>query len=420
MTRKKILIIIISLFIVGVAFLAYNFFFKTAEVANETGNLPNNPFGNFFPTENVPSNSETPAEQLPNSTLPNIPKLRQISALPVSGSTIFQRTASSTSATSTETVYRYVERATGHIYEMLTTEQSPRRISNTTIPKIYKAHFLNNKDKIVFQFLDRFENIDTYVAEIKQLPANEISEEKTTLDGVFMRKNILHLLTSPDGKNLFSLVGNSTSNSPYKLIGNLSLSSNPNTEKQIFSSYAAEWIPEWVSSEVIMFNNNASYNAFGYLYSFNTRTRAFEKVLGPINGLVSRVSPDTKKVLYSLTNNGRTELRLTDLTSKKTFVLPNATIAEKCVWGRDSKIVYCAIPNNFFGSNYPDIWYFGEVSFNDSLIKIDVAEQTTETLLNSSDFSTLFDMTDLKLSPKEDYVLFTNKKDLSLWSLEIK
>ena len=134
----------------------------------------------------------------------------------------------------------------------------------------------------------------------------------------------------------------------------------------------------------------------------------------------THISPDTKKVLYSLNISGRPELRLFDTVKNTSYVIPNATIAEKCIWSKDSTTAYCAIPNNLYGSTYPDIWYMGESSFNDSLISINVADQTMKTLLNSSDYSTLFDMVDLKLSPREDYVLFTNKKDLKLWSLEVK
>ena len=420
MSKKRILTIIIILFLVGVVFIAYSFFFKSTNNQEVTSNTPNNPFGNFFPTENVNTNTQNESDEVSSPTEQAITKLRQISNVPIAGASVYERGASSTVATSTETVYRYVERATGHVYEMTTTEREARRISNTTIPKIYKAQFLNNKNQIAFQFLDKGENIDTYVAEIKENKAETASEEKTILDGVFMKKNILHLLISPDGRNLFNLVKSSDQNSAYKLLGSLSLSSNPNTEKLIFSSYMTEWIPEWISNDVIAFNNNASYDSAGYLYFFNIKTRAFDKILGPNNGLVSKASPDTKKVLYSFNNNGQTELRYFDSVKNTSFIVPNATIAEKCIWGKDSTTAYCAIPNNLYGSTYPDIWYMGESSFNDSLISINVADQTIETLLNSSDYSTLFDMVDLKLSPREDYILFTNKKDLKLWSLEIK
>lgn len=242
MSKKKLLAIVILLFILGAGFLAYQFYFKQNTDQNTTTNLPNNPFGNFFPTENTnssPRNSNNedfePSEQA-------ISKLRVIADVPVAGASIFERSSSSTNpnATSTETVYRYVERATGHVYEMLTTETNARRISNTTIPKIYRAQFLNNKNQIAFQFLDRVENIDTYIAEIKENKTETASEEKNVLDGVFMKKNIQHLLISPDGRNIFNVVRNSDEKSTNKILGSLSLASNPNTEKLIFSSYISE------------------------------------------------------------------------------------------------------------------------------------------------------------------------------------
>ena len=419
MSKKNILSIIVVLFLIIVSSIFYYFFMNKEQTdLAETELVNNNPFGDFFPVENVGAADNQNSGEVPTNPFEEgEPKLKMISDVPISGSVVFERKVGTSTI---ETVSRYVERATGHIYEMVQGEKSAKRISNTTIPKIYSAFFAGNNNFVIYRYLDAGENIDTYVAEIKENKTDTSSEEKTSLEGLFMKKNILDIVVSPDGKSLFNFIKNAEPKSSYKSLGSLSLVSNPNTEKLIFNSYTSEWTPEWINADIISFNNKASYISGGYLYLFNIKTKSFNKVLGPLNGLVSKVSPNATKVIYSLQNGGSPELRFSNVSKDDAFEIPNPTIADKCVWATDNKNVYCAIPNNIYETNLPDSWYTGEKSFNDSLVRIDTDAQETTTILNGSDYPTSFDMINIQVSPKQDVVYFTNKKDLKFWSLEIK
>ena len=86
---------------------------------------------------------------------PNIPYpiLRHITTVPTAGEIMLDRqimaTTSTTTATGiiiksqkmTKTFIRYIERATGQIYDTLTDALDITRISNTTFPKVYNAYF---------------------------------------------------------------------------------------------------------------------------------------------------------------------------------------------------------------------------------------------------------------------------------------
>jgi hypothetical protein len=100
---------------------------------------------------------------------------------------------------------------------------------------------------------------------------------------------------------------------------------------------------------------------------------------------------------------------------------PFKTIPDKCVWSSTTPYVYCATPKTIPSAQYPDAWYQGKVSFNDTLWRMNTATGATEFLIDPSITTEMeFDATHLILDPTETYVLFTNKKDAQLWGLRIQ
>ena len=129
-----------------------------------------------------------------------------------------------------------------------------------------------------------------------------------------------------------------------------------------------------------------------------------------INDNFSKSFNSLKNVLY-------------DITKKKYFALNLATIVgDKCVWSqKNTTDLYCAIPKNLIRGNFPDVWYQGKYAFNDNIIKIDTETFATKNLLEANtETKNDLDITNLQLSPNEDYLMFMNKSDLILWSLDIK
>lgn len=425
MSRKILLFIIGLFFLIGLGFLIYQYM-RPVETTNvPTSNEVQNPFGNFFPTENVPTtpstNNSTSTTTMSTITFAApINNLRKIADVPIAGGVVFERTATSTTGASSSTVFRYVERATGHIYETTSTSTDSQRISNTTIPTIYEAYFLDSKNTVVFRYLDRDNRIDTYIATIKATTTSA-GEKITSLEGVFMQKDISNFAVSPNSKNVLAISPNSNISSASKLLGQIAAFNNPNKQTTIFNSPLSIWMGEWFSNDLISFVNKASYSAHGVLYSVNARTGAQQKILGPIYGLSAKMSPNARKVLYSKHDgNGIVTniYNISDNIYKRTNV---STLAEKCVWSKDNIHIYCAVPNSSLIGKFPDVWYMGLTSFNDSLVKINTELETTQTIMSvGSKTDESLDMINLQLSPKEDFLVFTNKRDLSFWSLDIK
>lgn len=423
MSRKILLFIIGLFFLIGLGFLIYQYLQPTQTATSLPPSEIQNPFGNFFPTQNTPVNNvgQTPVTDAPetiNFSEP-IKKLRKISANPVAGSTVFDSTASATSTAST--LFRYVERATGHIYEMTATSTIPNRISNTTIPSIYEAFFLDSKNQVAFRYLEKNNSIETYIATVRATSTPDTAENKTYLEGSFMLKDITSFSVSPNGKNILTTLQNTTATNNVKFLAQIGATNNITKQTSIFTSPVDIWIGDWFANDIISMITKPSYTAQGVLYFVNVRTGVQEKKLGPIYGLMAKASPNGRKIIYSRYTGTGIATNIVNTADNISKRVPVTTLADKCVWSKDNIHVYCAVPANGLTGQYPDVWYMGLVSLNDSLIKINTELETTSTIMTfGSETPEPLDMVNLQLSPKEDFLVFTNKRDLSLWSLDIK
>ena len=97
------------------------------------------------------------------------------------------------------------------------------------------------------------------------------------------------------------------------------------------------------------------------------------------------------------------------------------TLAEKCAWGNFyTDIVYCAVPSTPVAGTYPDDWYRGTLATDDRIWQINAETgdvHLVSSIVNQS--GRTIDGYDLGLDNKDNYLFFMNKKDLSLWSLDL-
>ena len=208
MTKKTALTILILFIVAAILFVGlFLFFQKQTQQENPVFNAARNFFGGFFPTDNNggDSNSNNNGGDSNSNQDPNlvIPKLRQISTFPVAGGVMFERTSTTSSLLIqegtgaeqnqkiTEVVYRFVERATGHIYETTSRDLSQKRITNTTIPKIYKAFFSKDGESLALNYLNS-DAIETFLGKInypKISTSTEVAlgqEDFATITGTFL------------------------------------------------------------------------------------------------------------------------------------------------------------------------------------------------------------------------------------------
>jgi len=399
-----IILIIIALF----GGLYWYLFSDKTTTSNPPGTVAGNdlfPFGQGGTTN---PNETTTTEgaggnviDLTGGTTDSIPRLRHISLTPTAGAVVFD-------AGNTVTI-RYVERATGHIYE--TTSETPEKtkISAVTIPKIYEALWTNDGSKLLMRYLkDDNQTIRTFYAKIATTTRPE-----QALEGLFLADGIKNV--SVFGNKIFYT--NEASNGAEGITAAIDGSG----KKTIFSSSFSDWSSVWNSTNVITLFTRPSGQAEGASYTLNPQTGEYIKTLGDIKGLTALGSPDGNLVLLSQANGNSIT---TSVYAVKTGVIDTLginTLTDKCVWStKEKNVVFCAVPQVIPATIYPDSWYKGKTTFSDGLWKINTLDGTTEQLfVPEFEANTSMDMIKLSLDQSEKTIIFTDKKDMTVWSYNL-
>ena len=454
--NKKRLIIIVS-FIVIILIVFLSIFLKNKTTNPETSG-DGFSLSDLFPFGSVTdrggsSDNDTNDDIIPDVVTVDengnviIPRLRQVSTFPVSGATVFNtkrtrivpipplpiegdsggdpvviaQAPTEEIVVEDATAIRYMEQATAHIYETYTDTLTETRISNTTIPRIHDTYWNLDGGSVVFRYLeDGTSKIQTYLAALTS--SSVFSEGGSTenlsvlkdLKGNFLVEGISDISVSPDKTRFFTLepvVGGVVGITEDFLGGKKS---------QVVESSLSEWLSFWPNSTTLTLTTKPSGTLPGYMYSVDVNKKSFEKVLGGIVGLTTKMSPDGKRVLYSASVANGVRLYSYDLNTRLTTDLGISTLPEKCVWSKDSITVYCAVPESFLLGVYPDVWYQGRVSFEDTLWSMNLSTSVYYVLVDPTETINIpIDMTNLFLDGSEKYIFFTNKKDGILWSYSI-
>lgn len=412
---KKILLIIGIVAIVGIAvFLVLGV--KPKEEAGGNGGFS---FRDYLPfgrsddnTGTTPIPIDPVPKEMPGAVINNnqkVPRLRKISNEPVAGGIAFN--------VGTTTVVRFVEKGTGNVYEARSDKNSIERLTNTTIPKIIRASWLPNGSGFLAQtLLPESEIIETSFVKLNKNSATTSVESltpyKTTISK--LPTNIKEISIKPDSAKIFYYTINGSVSNWY--------TANPDGTGSalVLIHSLTEWLPKWISGSMVIMQTRGSSGAEGYTYSFNVSSKSLKKVGVGASGISSQPSPDG---LQSLVSSGLSpQIFLVDNKTASVVRISGSTLAEKCVWRtKEAMAVYCAMPNQIPPGNYPDNWYKGVVSFEDSIRKIDLKN---DVFYNTSDLSNdsnqKIDVANLNLPPDDSHLIFQNKIDGYLWMLRVE
>jgi hypothetical protein len=402
--KTYIIVAILLMFLLG-GLIAY--YFVTPKDGTDNGGVVNT-FKNFFPfggdevvTEERPVINENEGENNSGSAsdFDITKKLRKLSSEPVSGAGTLDVKAG--------TVVRYIEKSTGHIFE--TELFSPRqgRISNTTIPKVYDAVWGNKNNSLIARYLkDDDVTIDTFSLTIKDTSTTT----ENTITGIPFPNKISDV--SIYDNSVFFLEQAQSGSNGY--IGNFS----GGNKKLIWNSPIRELNSQYVNSNTVALNTKPEENTDGFLYFINTSNASYRKVLGNIKGLSSLVAPDATRVLYIKQGDDYT-MNLYDLSKRTYTTVTPESFPEKCVWATKN-IVYCAVPKEGLSSGSLTLWYKGMTQHTDDIWKYDLTNNTSEIIVDlRNEGGETIDVIKPLLSQNEQYLVFINKIDNSLWSLDL-
>jgi len=413
--NKTTTIIITAIIIIMLA--AGFFAFFAGRKPPETTNKPNI-IGEFpesgesagrTPSESFSENSNSSeSSQVGKETPQNI--LTQLTKNAISGAAYYGTTTA-----------LYMEKITGHIYKINLDGTNKIRLSNATVPKSFEAKWSYKSDKMVVRYFEDPASesikltVKTFLASIGHL-LKATSTSEAELKGLALPSTISEVAVSSAEDKIFYLndLGN---NSVEGVVADFS---NKN-QKKIFELPFGEFNISWPTKDNIALLTKPSAKADGHLYFLNSKTGTLTKILGEIKGLTANVSPGGEKIVFSGVGRGGMESKIYDLKSNIISELGFATLADKCVWGKKNnppvgRMVYCAVPARISGSNQPDDWYQGVVSFDDGFWSKNITTGESGSLL--SPFGA--DIMNIFINDDESYLIFTDKNDGTLWSLKLK
>lgn len=406
--NAKIIITLVIFVLMLFGFIYYYFFLRdvTPEIApgtDETTGLFPSGQGTTTGSTGTPGGTEETENVL-------VPKYRKISQKPISGAVV-----TTIKDDKKGNVIRYMDKATGHIYETWTKSTEQERISNTTIPKVYETFWNVSGDSFVARYLDgETDNIISFYSKLnKKEKSEDLKSDIYTLDGSFLQKNISDLSMSGGGNSLLYVLKRTDGSSIIKS------SFDGKGGVEILNSPLKEWLVEWFGSGYLL-KTKPTYKTGGFVYQLNNSGN-ITKLLSNINGLTTLGRNDGGSVLYSGSTDNSFNLFSMEISTRKVTKMNKKTLPDKCVWSKKNKTtIYCAVPKSIPFGKYPDEWYQGIISFNDMIWIIDTNINLGSIIADPEMYSEpSVDGINLMLSENEDYLIFTNKKDYSLWGIDL-
>ena len=369
-TKKLIIILSLLAALIAIVYLVYIFFFRPAS-----------------PSE--PNSQEVTASEKKQVIFP-------LSQEPVLSPTI----------NSSGNKVRYYSKNNGNIYEVNFDGTGLTRISASNLAGLLNIIWSPDKEKVIglFQKGDQIQ---------KYLHNYQVGQS------ILMNSNINQIAWSPDGKKIALQTFNSETQTNTISISN----ADGSDLKDVFSTRLKDFILEWPTIDKISLRTKTSGLSDGLVLMVNPDNGSFSKVLGNIFGLNIMWSPLGNSLLYSsTTTDGKNpSLFLADQTGQTKKSIGFATLIEKCVFSQDNRTLFCAIPQTLSeNAVWPDDYYKGMTTTADNFLKIDLEASQSSSIFSPNANDKTYDATGLFLSPKEDYLFFTNKKDGLVYSIKLE
>jgi hypothetical protein len=426
---KKTFTLIVIIVLAGIAGAYYWFFIRNSSPGlNTNGSTAQNggssifgnsgsgaSNGNLSGTNSASTSSGLSGNQTPAA----VPVLRELSMTPVGGMMA--------STTASSTIIRWIDRGVGRVYQAYSNNTAIDELSNTTVPEVYATYWNKNATAFILQSLtEDSDTVTSFYATLSAVSPAALATTSTStaestpfeLRGSPLPSNTIGIAVAPTGNNVFTLEKNTDGTS-----GSTGYISQFDGSKKaaIFSTPLADLNIEWPESSILAVTTKGYSRAAGYLYFVDQKTGIFTKILGDVAGLSTLVSKDGNQVLYSASANSSIITSVYNIKSGANQNLLFNTLPEKCVWSNLQKnVLYCAVPSTIPLANYPEDWYKGNVSFSDSIWEVDTVTGDAHLIADLLKTSgTIIDATNLTLDTQENYLYFINKKDLSLWSLQL-
>lgn len=375
--KKTIFIIIgVLLLILIVGVWAYLFAFGTPKSGSEI--FARFGAGNDSETTNLPEKTSIDVNDTKPSGAPQ--SLKQLTTRPVAGASFALGSM------------RYVEQGTGHVYDINLLTGTETLLSGTTLPGARDAVFSDDGSYVAI----------TMLAEGKEKTLVGMLSLGTPFSGVSLQDNAENIAFVNASGTLEYTITDSTGTAGY------SYNFTKNTNTEVFSLPLKDVEVLWGNPTYVYTTPTATQT--GYLYRVIKNNLQF--VTEGDRGLSSFIT-HSGVMVTRITDAGVKSFLITNDGERVTQPLPY--IPEKCT--SSGAFLYCAIPKDTLNTHsFPDDWYMGTVSFEDSLWAVDTQNQKATVLVDFMyESGRAMDVLKIGADSEGKRVYLINKNDNTLW-----
>ncbi|HWO07725.1 MAG TPA: hypothetical protein VNM40_04070 [Candidatus Paceibacterota bacterium] len=311
------------------------------------------------------------------------------------------------------TTLRYVERATGHIYDVNVETGAATRVTNELIPKVYEAHIVGTTT-VVLRLLD-----DT------GMPTTLIGVLGTTTDDGFTR-----FTTSNLGTTIRTVAPSSVRPEIMMLAEGadnvthlIRARADGTAPQQVLTLGVGGFALEWLSDGKLFLVELPASGIPGHAYE--VVQDALNPILRGVPGLMVTPRPASGALLYSSDDGARVRLFVRPAAGSSITEITLGTIAKKCVWAPASTgtstptlTIYCAAPQEAVGANFLDRWLRGVLHTADAWFRIDASAGAVERFF-TPETTVALDVERPAMDSAGEYIAFMNARDKSLWLLRV-
>jgi len=374
------IVIILAIFVLWGYLLLYGAPKKVSEVFTNLGVIPENELTVREVAGNVPISPQ-------NDLALNGSELEQLTTRAVAGF-IFSST--------TAHIMRYVERGTGHIYEIDLDDTSEKQITLTTIPQTVDAVFSFNGEAVTFTSFEDEQRITTVSRVVKGETSLELRKLPLNADNIAFKNESTVYFTLPGDTETLGYTFNLNTLEQTRLF-NIPMLDGKMLWGEDFTSIAV--LPK------------PTLHLEGAVYSITANT------LVPLvaSGFGRTAFMDSNHIISShIDNNAYISSSHTGDETKQQGIL---MLDEKCAFDVGSNEgIWCAAPLTSAPSTYLEDWYKGKVTSEDYVWFTDLSSQSSKLVGNLPLLSgRTLDVFGLTSHADGSLLLFSNKLDQSLW-----
>ncbi|MBV9349905.1 MAG: hypothetical protein JO026_04070, partial [Patescibacteria group bacterium] len=281
------------------------------------------------------------------------------------------------------------------------------RLSNTTLPGMEELYAIASST-ILLRTLNDAKNVLNYVGTI------HASSSEETLD-IAPTRTFDSVTVTPSGA-LFTVAKTSSGS-----VAEIS-SKGGGRVATVFASPISSWVPLAGGTRLFVQSAPSAF-APGYLYEIKNAGAGatLSKVAQGRSGFVALPSPSGRYIATSQNLDTGFAFFVLDTKSGTWWSAPIHGSAYSCAWIENAEpLIFCAVPKDPPHGNYPDDWLMGNISFSDDAWILNPPLNTAYYIGSLYDSSGTIDAEHVAVDQTGSYALFTNKKDLSLWSLYIR